>query len=60
MRKLGLLSIIILLAAYTAGCSFSASSKGSSNSSAVSPTSYRARSLRHLGQAVRKTGIAKT
>ena len=33
MRNLALLSIFMLLATYTAGCSFSASSKGSSNSS---------------------------
>jgi len=33
MRRLVIPSIVLLLAAHTAGCSFSASSKGSSNSS---------------------------
>ncbi len=33
MRRLVLLSIVVMLATYTAGCSFSASSKGSSKSS---------------------------
>ena len=33
MRNLAVPFVVIMLAAYTAGCSFSASSKGSSNSS---------------------------